>query len=427
MRKHIKKITDNPLIAGSAFIFLGGIFASFLSFLTNIVFSRNLSLSDYGAYVSVVSLILLAVIPASSVVPAIVALAGPFYAHYDHASIKALYFKFIKPIFLIGLLLSVFFIVFIKPIGEFLHLQNQAILIVSFIAVLLGFVGTVNLAFLQSRLSFKILSFSNIISSAARLIAGGGLVVMGIGLNGALTAFFISSLIPVVIGFVSLRKVFTDKFEKIPHISYKSLLVNGIPSVVSVFAINSFISTDIILVKHFFSPEKAGLYAGLSLIGKVIFYLTAPIGNVMFPIAVRKFSMNENFNKIFILAISLVGGIGICMVAFYFIFPEFTTLFFLKNKEYSGISSLLGLYGIYMALYSLLFVVMYFFLSIKKNWVSYLMLVGSLLQAMLIWFLHDDFPIIIGSSIFVVSLLLIILLLYYVIAIKTHNVQKKGN
>lgn len=426
MRKRIKIIASNPLISGSVVIFLGGILASFLSFLTNIVFSRNLSLPDYGAYVSVVSLILLAVIPASSVIPAIVALAGPFYAHDDNASLKALYFKFLKPIFLSGLILSIVFIVFIKPIGAFLHLENQTILILSFITVLMGFVGTVNLAFMQARLSFKILSFSNITSSATRLIAGTLLVLAGFGLSGALTAFFLSTLAPLAIGFISLRSFFASKFIETPHISYRSLIVNGIPSAISVFAINAFISTDIILVKHFFSADNAGLYAGLSLIGKVIFYLSAPIGNVMFPIAVRKFSKNENFNRIFVMSFALVSGIGTCMVAFYFLFPEFTTIFFLKNKEYLRIAPLLAFYGLYMALYSLLTVVMYFFLSIKKNWVSYLIMGGALLQALLIAIFHHDFATVIGNSIVVVSLLLIILLLYYGIAIKKHNVQQKS-
>lgn len=419
MRKRIKKLTSNPLISGSFLIFSSGVIASFFSFLSNLVMSRNLSLSDYGAYISIISLVLLAVIPASSVVPAIISLSGSYFAHDDQASLKALYFKFSKPIVIAGLAITVLFTIFLDPISKFLHLNNHLLLILSFITVFFGYIGTVNSGFLQARLSFKIISLSNVAASGLRFLVGAILVFLGFGFSGALSAFFLSALVPVAIGFITLRKIFLTKFELLPHISYKSLFEYGIPSAVSIFAINSFISSDIILVKHFFSPEKAGLFAGLSLVGKVVFYLTAPIGNVMFPIAVRKFSKNEDFNHIFLYSFLLVSLIAFSLVGFYFVFPEFTTLFFLKNKEYLSIAPSLGLYAIFMALYSLVSLVMYFFLSIKKTSVSYIVLLGAVLQVILIILFHGSFAIVIGNSIAVLSLLLFVLLLYYVIVIKT--------
>ena len=53
----------------------------------------------------------------------------------------------------------------------------------------------------------------------------------------------------------------------------------------------------LILVKHFFSPHDAGIYAGLSLIGRVIFFFSAPIASVMFPVIVQKYARKENYEN----------------------------------------------------------------------------------------------------------------------------------
>ena len=427
MRKHIKTLVNNPLVSGSIVIFLGGLLASFFSFLTNLVLSRNLTVSDYGAYVSIVSVVLLVVIPASSVVPAIVTLSGPYFAKNDSQSLKVLYFKFLKPISILGLALTVLSVFFIREIGSFLHIKNQLLIILSLIAVLGGYIGTVNLGFLQARLSFKTISFANIFSSAARLVFGFVLVIAGYGLGGAFTAFLIASLIALSVGFWALRDVIFQKSTKKPQISYRSLIAHGIPSAVSILAINALTSVDVILVKHFFPGPEAGLYAGLSLIGKVVFYLTAPITSVMFPVVVRKFNDNEDFNKIFVLSFGLVLLMSSAITAFYYLFPEFTVIFFLKKTEYLAITQHLVTYSVFIGVYSLVSLLMYLFLSLKKSWVAYLMLAFAALQAVLISSYHNDFSTIIGISITVLSLLLFILLIYYGILTNKNNAKKKGS
>jgi len=80
----------------------------------------------------------------------------------------------------------------------------------------------------------------------------------------------------------------------------------AVPTFVTVLFLTSFTSTDVILVKHFFNSHDAGFYAGLSLIGKVIFYFTAPIPAVMFPLLVKRHATGKNFVNLFYLALILV-------------------------------------------------------------------------------------------------------------------------
>ena len=44
----------------------------------------------------------------------------------------------------------------------------------------------------------------------------------------------------------------------------RDMIKYALPASIAILSLNSLISTDIILVKHFFSAQDAGLYGGLS-------------------------------------------------------------------------------------------------------------------------------------------------------------------
>ena len=134
---------------------------------------------------------------------------------------------------------------------------------------------------------------------------------------------------------------------------------------------------------------------------------------VMFPLLVKRHTKGENFNNLFYLTIVLVSISSIAITVFYFIFPRFIISIFLGGREYLNASSYLGLFGIFITLFSILNVFVIFFLSLKKTFISLFVVSGALLQIFLILFIHNNFFQVIGISIFVCGLLLFVLLLYY--------------
>lgn len=421
MKKTIKRLAANPIISGSFFVFSGGVVANLFNFLFNLALSRNLEVKDYGAIVSLISITLLAAIPISALIPTIVAVSGAFFAKDDMAGLKAFYLKLFNPLVFISLIFFVGTLLTLPYISEFLKINNTLLLVLAAIAIAVGYLGTINLGFLQGKLAFKVLSIGNVFSSAAKLGLGFFLVIIGFGVEGAMFAYVFSLSIPLFIGFYVLRDVFMSKIEKLPHISFRELGSYGIPSAITVFSLNSFISTDIILVKHFFPPEQAGLYAGLSLVGKVIYYITAPIATVMFPTIIQRYNKKQNYMKIFILSIALVATASAIICTFYQFFPTFVILFFLKNTQYLGVVNLVGLFAIFMAIYSLVSILAYFYLSINKTKIYYFVSSFAVLQILLIVLFHSSFFAVIINSIISSSLLLFALLLYYFIIRKNRD------
>ena len=387
--------------------------------------SRNLTVEGFGILASTFSLISLIGIPAGSIVPSIVNFAGSHFAEEDYGSVKALFLKIIKPLVAISMFVFLGFFVFSGFIGSFFKIADRSIIPIIGISAAYAYIGIVSAGLLQAKLAFKYISFTTLLGSVLKFALGAGIVLLGFGVKGAIWAVFIAGVIPSVFGFIYLKPVFISKINKAGKISFKSILSYGIPSSLAVLGMTSLISTDILLVKHFFDPLHAGIYAGLSLVGKVIFFFTGSIGGVMFPLIVKKHAKNENYNSIFKMAIALVSIPSILITAFYFLYPDFSISFFIKNEIYRSASGLLGLFGIFITTYSLITLFVYYFLSIKQTNVYIPVLFAALSQVLLITLYHDSLFAVVAISLLVSLILLSILVTYY---IKTYGEYKRiGN
>lgn len=417
-----KKFLKHELINGSIYIFVGSMFGNILNFLFNLFMSRNLSVEQYGILTATISLIMLITIPVGSIIPTIVNFAGSRFAKEDYESVKAFFIKIIKPLVTISLILFFCFIVFAKYIGDFFQISDESLIIIAGLIVAMAHVGIVNSGLLQAKLAFKFISFSNLIASFIKLLVGVLLVFLGFNVKGAIWALFLSGVILYVLSFVYLRNIFKSQSNNSNKIHFKNLVSYGIPSSLATLSMTSLISTDILLVKHFFDPLQAGVYAGLSLVGKVIFFFSAPITSVMFPLIIKKHAKNENYNNTFKMALVVVFIPSVLISIFYFSYPDLSISFFIKNKTYLSASGLLGLFGIFITMYSLISLFVYYFLSVNKTRVYIPVVFSAIAQAVLITFYHDSLFGVVIISLVMSVILLLILLSYY---IKTYSEYKK--
>ena len=417
MKQAAKNALKHPLIYGSTIVVFGGLLANLFNFLFGFFMVRNLSVAEYGTLLSIITMVTFPALLANAVNPVVIRTAGSFFAKGDLSSVRGLYIKFTQFFLLLGVVGFLIFFLFLPSVADFFRIKDHFILIEANIIMFLALMAIINTAFLQAKLAFGFTVTINFISAVTKFTLGILFVVLGYSLHGAVGALVISSGLLYLLGFLPLRFVFSRKLVT-PKIDIKELFVYGIPSALTVIGLTSFISADILFAKHFFNPVDAGLYAGLSQIGRIIFYLTAPICGVMFPIIVRKHSMKEDFSNTFKLALLFILGPSLLITAFYFIFPDFTILFFLKKAEYLSVVPLLGFFGLYITAYCLLYLLATFYLSIKKTNVYFPILAGALLQIALIYVYHQTIQQIVTISFSIVLLLVIGFLLYYPYATK---------
>ncbi len=411
--QHLARFARNPLISGSAVMFVGSLLGNVFHFLFNIFMSRSLSVAEYGILIALTSVATFPGFLFTSIVPTTVRFATTFITNNEKGKLKGLYIKISKIMFYSGVFFMALFVIFSSQIASFLRIEN----IQSFIWflgawVMVGLIGNVNMAFFQAQLSFKFSSFLTFLGGILKFIFGVTLVLLGFRIGGILVGIILSGFVVFLVGLVRLRPIFYNATKSV-HMSYGEILHFGVPATLALLSVTSFINTDIILVKHFFPAHEAGLYAGLSLIGKVIFYFSAPIGAVMFPLIVKKHELGQAKGRMLLASLGLVLIPSVALTLFYFIFPEFTIGFFLKRADYLAVSGVLGFFGLFMALYAILYMLTNFYLSIKKTRIYIPIFVGALLQIVLISFFHESFYQVIAVSTSLTFLLVVGLLLYY--------------
>jgi len=410
----LKKLFSHELINGSFYIFLGSMVANFLAFLLNLFLARNLSYADYAIFASLLSVITLASIPASSISTVIMKFATEYFAKGQYEKIKIFYLKMFKFIFSLSFLIFLGFMLFSIFLKNFLHLDNVLYIILTGFTVSVTYLFIMNAAFLQSLLKFAFISFVSVIGGIVKLLVGVILVLLGYRAFGGIWAIFFMTFISFIVGYVPLRKILAEKYKNEDVVIKTSEIYSyAVPAFIISFFLTSFTSMDVILVKHFFSASQAGFYAGISLIGKVIFYFTSPIPVVMFPLLVKRHSTGSNFKNLFYLALLLVVLPSFAITIFYFFFPEFVIKLFLGGRHYLSIAPYLGLFGFYITIFSMVNVCVSLFLSLNKTKIMPLVVLGAIFQIILICLFHNSFFQVIGVSVFVTFILLIFLLIYF--------------
>lgn len=411
--EQIKRMFRHELINGATIIFLGSLLTNVVNFFFNLFMVRNLSEGEYGILASLLSFISLSTLPAGAAVPTLVHFGASYFAKNELNLVKGLFFKATKFMFVFGIVVFLTAIVFAGQIKEFFRIEDEIFIILAAISMLFGIMQVVNFALLQAKLAFSFITLVNLLGSISKLLFGVILIFLHFAAKGGLSAYLLSAVIPYAISFIPLRFVFQSGIIK-SKLSLGTLISYGAPSAIALFGLTSFISTDIILVKHFFNPVDAGVYATLSLVGKVIFYFSAPITTVMFPLIAQKYTRSENFHRIFKLSLLLVFAPSLVLSIFYFFLPEFIVGFFTnKSSVISAAGSYLWMFGIFIALYSAIYVFVNFFLAIKKTDVFVPVVLCAGLQVVGISVFHRSFMDVLLTSIIVTSLLLFLLLLYY--------------
>lgn len=405
MIKRIKNITADPLFSGSAILLIGSNIANVLNYVYHLMMGRLLGPTFYGELATIISVVgLLGIIPLSFNLVIVKYISSA----KDGTLIKSFMSWLNKRIFLFSSAVVLIITFTSVPIATFLNIGNPLFIVISGLIFSLMAAIVSNRAILQGLLKFQQLSFTLISEGGLKLLLSVGLVLLGFSVGGAAVAFLITLAITWFLTGRFLGDYSVPGFTSGSFKDVKPLIVYSIPVVLYSISNTSFYSVDLILVKHFFSPLDAGLYAALSTLGKIIFFAAGPIAQVMFPIIARRRSKGERYGRILVYSIILSTFISFGILVIYWTLPSLiiTILF---GPSYLAVKTLLPVYGFYMVLFTLASLVVSFYLSIGKTKVVVLYFLSAIVQIIGIWIYHEDFLSVIKVSLTAVGVLTLFL------------------
>lgn len=336
------------------------------------------------------------------------------YSSTNEVNLNTLIGTGTKAILIFSLVVFVILLILTKAIMSFLRIDSFLLLLLTYFSVVFAILSSLPTGFLQGRMQFYLISFLNILYPVVKVVAGLSLVYFGFRVFGAIGAIALSGFIPLLISFGVIFKNYkkTDSFKntelfmkEFSHYSYTYFL--------SALGMTLLSNTDILLVRHFFPEVVSGQYAALSLMGKAIFYITAPINFVFFPLIAQKKEKNERLFETVVLALGIVLLASVTLSFIYFAFPNLILLIFFPAVEYKVLASYLGFFSLYILMFSLCSLSSSFFLSIGKTDVYKYTILAAILQIALIAIFHNSLYQVIGALFFVSLLLFLFFLVYY--------------
>ncbi len=407
MKAYIIKIVKHPFFAGSAVMILGTNLANFFASIYHIILARFLSLSLYADLAAVISVIAVFTAMFNFIGLVIVKFSSQAKRKDD---IRGLFGWFLKRTFILGIIVLVVVSLAASSISSFLRIDDKTVQMVGPI-LFFSLFSLVFKSFLQGLLKFGRFVFSINLEYLGRLIFGVVLISVGLGVMGGVLGILLSSILSVGITWILLSD-YKDYRGSYSFKAGKDVLKYTLPVFLFSLASTSFLTTDIILVKHFINSNDAALYDALSTVGKIILYGSGPVGAVMFPMISKRHSKGENYLQIFLLSFALTTILSLIALSVYLLFPSLP-VGILYGQKYLVASVNLIWFGLFAAVFSLSTLVVSFYLSIGRTKVITFFIIFAIIQILAIFGIHDSIINVAKVNLVVTSFLLVTLLIYF--------------
>ncbi len=400
------KALRQKLLGGSLTLLAGSGLVGVANLIYNVVTARMLGPSGFAHVTAVYTLLMLA----SAITLSFQAVCAKYVASHEGAEEKAAIFSSLHiKSWIAGVSLGLLLFLFNRVIKDYLNLPDQVLISLLALGIAFYIPLGVRRGYIQGVHAFTSLAINFMVEGLVRLGGAYFLIKAGLGVEGAV----LSSVIAVVASY----------FLANPHPRRASLPARQIPissgegvQAIVFFAgqgaINNF---DIVLMNHFFMPEQAGIYAAVSLVGRLINMFAWSVVNTMFPVSAAARSTDKEARPVLFMSLAMVLLILSVLILGLWAIPSFLwrTLFgaHFEVANSGGLATLLILYAVATGIYSLSSVLISYEMSRKIANTSWVQLAFSGVLIVGIWALHHSLAQVIYERLFLMAILFVMVAL----------------
>lgn len=331
------------VLSGSVIMLASMMLVNIFNFAYNMVMARMLGPGEFGHINAAVTILLLS----SCVSLAFQLVCTKFVARNETAGGKAaVVHALLGKAWIASLVLGGILFLAQKPVAGYLNLPSRWMIAVLALGIAAYAPLGVKRGAMQGICAFPRLGANFVIEAVTRFAVGVGLVIAGYGVLGAvgaisaavITAYFLPRIPPQL-------RVRAEAAEPASYAEAVQAIVFFVGQVI----INNI---DILLVKHFFASDPAGIYAAIAQIGRLL-YFAAWFGvvNAMFPVTAAAKDENRKTHGIG-LPLLLVFGLSIVFIVIAGLFPHLI-MGVIFGSRFVETGWLLALYAAATGLYSL--------------------------------------------------------------------------
>ncbi len=359
----MEKLGKDELVKGGIILFIMMIMYSLFNYAFQISMARILGPADYGVLAVLMSLIYIFGIPSEAIQTIVSKYTSKFNVRGEFGKMKDFMLRAMKKGALFAIVIFIIFLLIAFFLSNFLKIEFWLFGITG-LYIFYVFTVSITRGIIQGRKKFFGLGVNLVVESSIKFLAAVLLVTISWRVYGAITGVLIGCLIAFTASFLTIKEVLASgrKKEK-----FKGIYSSSLPILISVVVIVLMYSLDILIARRVFPPELAGQYAFVSMIGKVILFLSLSIGKAMFPISSEKFESGEKTSYLFKKSIVFVAIIAGLLLFFYLLFPQqVVRLISLGSSEYLSASNILFIVGLAYSFVAFANVIIMYGLSINK-------------------------------------------------------------
>ena len=391
----------------SSIMFSATIVANLLAYLFHAYMGRSLGAAEYGILGSLLAAFYILSIPLKAISTVVTKFVSEFKARKEYGKVASLLFSGMRKLSRYTILIFIGLSLGSWLIADFLRIPSPLPVILMGLLLALAVVLSVPRGVLRGLQKFGQLGLNVSIEALIRLVLGILLVSLGLGINGAILAYGLGYLAAIVLVLMPLRFLFHVRNETI---DVSSIYKFSLPALAMSICLAVMTNVDLIFVKHFFTSEEAGIYTVVSVLGKVIFFVSGAFTIPMFPLVSELHTRGENTLLILKKSLFYVISFSGMVIAAYWLSSSFI-VHTLYGRAYSAAVPLVGAMGIAMGLIALVMVYTTYLLALKNMRFIKVLLGCTFLQVILLSLFHHALLEVIQVLILTNGLTLFLLLL----------------
>lgn len=377
----------DDLAQKSAFVLALTLSAGLLNYAYQLVMSGLLTPLDYGVLISLLSLFSIFSVVASSVQVSVTRFAASVSAQQGVGEVRPLWRFALRRATMLGLLVGAVMALAAWPLAAFLHFDTPWLIGLVAIAFIPAFAMRSNLGVIIGLQRFVVFGASESLVAVLRLAVGGLLVLVGLKVAGALVAVPIALVAGLVVTSWYIGNV--TRGNGGAAVTPRGFYDYGVMAMLTMMGLSALSNLDVILAKHYLSPQLAGDYAAMAVLGKSVLFATMAIALVLFPKASAIRASGQNPSPLlrralaYATLIGAVGAVGLLILA------GFINDVLLDGR-YPLVGEYLPAYGLGMALLGVALTYANYLLAIGRTRVAFAVGLSVVIQLTVFVFLHDD-------------------------------------
>jgi len=387
VRYQVKQLFLGKLARASSWLFVGGIATGILGYLFQIIMGRMLSVTEYGIFSALMAMMVVVGAPMTTLSMIISRRVSAYRSEQDSSKLGYLFYWINRKLLLIAIVLATLVVFNIKLLQNFFLMEESIHLYLLLIMLLIAFPQAINNAYLQGLQYFKWLSASGILATLLKIIIAVILVYFGSGVTGALGGVIFSTLIILILTYIILRPSLSKNninTSSATHLLFKSAM----PVLLANIAFAVMTQIDMVLVKHYFSEQDAGLYAAASILGKAVMYLPGGIAMALFPMVAENHASGKSSTNLIFQAVGMTASLSLIGALFYYFFAD-SIIVLLYGADYKEAAHVLKYFGFAILPMALIMVAEHFLIAMGRVLFAYLFMIIAPLQLIAIYYYHD--------------------------------------